>query len=101
MTSDWKSNDAAKRVYRRFNQPDHEKINQLLKEARDSDGATQQQLIEKLIQNVDIEETLNELDEQADVSTHDKYIFIYRMKKRRNSLIRYEMPWKEKMRPFL
>lgn len=64
---DWHSNDAAKRIYRRFNQPDKEQLHQLLRDARDSDTETQQQLIEKLIHNVDVEETLNELNETAEV----------------------------------
>jgi cell fate (sporulation/competence/biofilm development) regulator YlbF (YheA/YmcA/DUF963 family) len=64
------SNDAAKRLYRRFNKPDKEELHQLLRDARDSDTQSQQELIEKLMHNVDVEETLSELNEAAEVCTN-------------------------------
>lgn len=51
----WQSNDAAKRLYRRFNKPDKAELHQLLRDARDSDTQSQQELIEKLVSDCEIE----------------------------------------------
>jgi hypothetical protein len=67
MIPDWHSRDAAKRIYRAFNQPNKDELHQLLREARDSDQTTQNELIEKLAHNVDFEEALNELGEATEV----------------------------------
>lgn len=82
---EWQSSDAAKRIYRRFNQPDKEQLHQLLRDARDFDNSTQHELIEQLMHNVDIEETLNELNETAEVSRPFLNILLnFRAKKRKN-----------------
>lgn len=67
IVPDWHSNDAAKKIYRRFNQPDRDQLHQILREAQNSDNATQQELIEKLMYNVDVEEALNELNQTVEV----------------------------------
>ncbi|KAI6222096.1 hypothetical protein M3Y95_00948100 [Aphelenchoides besseyi] len=62
--SDWKSRDAAKRIYRAYNSGRND-LNQLLHEVRESNQNKQQEYMNKLIHNVDTEEALHEMNESS------------------------------------
>uniref|UniRef100_A0A1I7SJ01 Uncharacterized protein n=1 Tax=Bursaphelenchus xylophilus TaxID=6326 RepID=A0A1I7SJ01_BURXY len=71
LNPDWYSKDAAKRIYRAFHQhPDglksEDRLKKLINEFGD-EKMSQTEILERLLANADLEETLNEIENDNEV----------------------------------